>query len=124
MSKSKGLHIRKEQMKVLGEYMQRQFEARCVQRSREIGVKWYRDLEPEELLGIIRKAIKRAESYGIVSEDSVLEYLGWVFRHGFDFEHKEPLAWAAPLLADKTLREDEKLNKLDVEHIMQMKWEK
>jgi len=106
------LKIRTEQMKVLDDYMVREFEDRMVTHVGKFFAERCGILGEKGIREAIRYGIQRADSYGIVSERDLCLYIDVMFEFGRDFDKDRELPWAKRILIDRTL-EDEPTEKMD-----------
>ena len=105
------LVIRRKQMEVLGDYVQRQFEHRMKEQLRTLWREEVGQMSDEELHALIREGITSAESYGITDETDVERYLELMVRRGARFHVEE--AWAAGILFNENLSGTQKMDQID-----------
>jgi hypothetical protein len=105
------LVIRHEQMKVLGDAMQRQFELRTLERLHRNFPKQLENRMDEELLTMIRRGISQAAGYGIVSQIDVTRYIEYMILYGPDFDSQ--LTRVGEILRTPGLQSAEKMDRID-----------
>jgi len=102
------LTIRKQQNYALGQYMLRRFENDMILYLRSQFPTECGDKDEAELLAMVRSAIRKADDYGIESEDGIQCYLGCMAKCGEDFDANPQTQWAGAILRDERLSEVEK----------------
>ena len=83
------LIIRKEQMDILGKYMEEQFVERAVKFLCSTFANEFIDSPRDHLSSLVRDGISKARKYGIEYEDDVMRFLEFMVRYGHDF-HEDP----------------------------------
>ena len=107
------LTLRREQMQALERYALEQFIARM---SARLHARFRRETEKvaePDLRTLIRRAITKAETYGVSDEADVARYLEFVIRYGPEFDTQETTAWAGRILKHADQSGTEKMNALD-----------
>ncbi len=107
------LKLRKEQMKVLGQYTLEQFQNRMVVHLRTNFGEYTKDLEDSELQKKVEQGIKRAEGYSVTREDDIRRFLEYMVLLTTDFDTNPKTAWAGEILEDKKLNGTGKMNHID-----------
>jgi hypothetical protein len=103
------LTIRDEQLRYFSQAAAADFEDRMVIHLRKFFPQHCEALQEPGIRDAIRHAIRRAASYGIVTERDVCKYTDLVFAFDRDFDVDPRLPWAArvlhdPLVTDPTAR--------------------
>lgn len=76
---------------------------------------------PDQTLGfsedewnlLISEQTKRAQSFGIMFEDDIAQFLEYCIEYGSDFGEVEATPWAAQILEDEKLGGTEKLQQIN-----------
>ena len=105
------LTIRAEQMKVLGEAIQRRFETRMAAYLRRAYADHVAQFSDERLFDLIRQGIRDSAQYGVVTERDVARYIGYTVTYGPEFHCAAP--WAAEILQTPKLNGTQKMDRLD-----------
>jgi hypothetical protein len=95
------LQIRPEQYEVLNKYARENFVKRVYQYFLDEWKKECRDMNQEELEGMIRKGIEAAESYDIEIEADVVKYLEICLQLGEEFSTSPDFPWAQDILLNQ-----------------------
>jgi len=106
------LHIRQEQMKVLGEHMLRKFEDYMVGHLQEDFADEVKNTPEDFLRATIQKGISKAESYDIRIEYNVERYIDLMFILSPDFDRAERFQWAGELLRNEHMPALERINRI------------
>lgn len=99
------LIIRKEQIKVFQQTVLRNFENNMVQHLRNFTPKHSEALGEDGLRKVIRRGIKRAETYGFTDRGPVRFYIELMFMLGSDFDTDCQFPWASQILTDPEIVE-------------------
>ena len=105
------LTIRAEQMKVLGEAVQRRFETRMAAYLRHAYADHVTIFSDEGLFDLIRQGIHDSAQYEIVTERDVARYIGYTVTYGPEFHHAA--SWAAEILRTPKINGTQKMDRLD-----------
>jgi hypothetical protein len=105
------LQIRAEQMRALGEAMQRDFEDRMAVYLRVNFQAQVAHLSGEQLLAIIREGILKADRYGITIEKDVARFIEYSVVYGPDFHTR--LGWVATVLGTGGINGTQKMDRID-----------
>src|SRR5581483_6442579 len=105
------LTIRDEQMKAIGEAMQRRFEVRMMRHLRKAYATSVDSWSDERLFSLIRQAMRDSAEYGIVSERDVARFAGYCVTYGPGFHR--PARWAADILGTPKINGTQKMDRLD-----------
>ncbi len=92
------LIIRAEQMRVLGEWMLKEFNVRLAVRLRSRLPEECEALEEEELDDLIQHVVRKCQKYGIEKEKDVSILAELAVRFSRDFEHSVEYSWTRALL--------------------------
>ncbi len=104
--------IRREQMKILSDYMTREFQKTMATHLRKKYPVQTLSLNDAELLKWISDATAKAGSYGIVSEEDVGAYLEYSMRFGKQFTEDPNYAWAGAILRQADIDGSRKMRRL------------
>jgi hypothetical protein len=105
------LTIRDAQMKVFGQLMQRQFEARMLQRLRSAYAACLGQRSDHDILSLIRDGIARSERFEVVRERDVARFIEYMVIYGADFDQSQ--AWAAEILSTPGINGAQKMARID-----------
>ena len=112
------LVIRKEQMESLA---QANFENQIAAHLHEFFPEQCEALGEPEVRKIIRYGFERAESYGIVADGDVCQYIDVMIVFGRDFDTDPELPWAAAILNNGSIKDSsiriERLCDTAMEHL-------
>jgi hypothetical protein len=97
------LTIRKEQMQVLSEAVEKRFMERMVLHVREYFPESCKDKEYKDLMDILVKGARRAKGYGITEQRDICKYFNSMFVMGHEFDNDEAYPWAKEILNDTSL---------------------
>ena len=107
------LRIRDEQLQLFSTAASIDFENRMVIHLRKFFPQHCKALHERGIRDVIQHAIRRAASYGIVTERDVCKYTDLVFAFDRDFDRDPKLPWAARVLGDPELTDPtERVNRL------------
>ncbi|HEY0006582.1 MAG TPA: hypothetical protein VGB17_17505 [Pyrinomonadaceae bacterium] len=98
--------IRAGQMRAFEKAAVHNFEQRAVEYVQESFPKHFEIIGEEEIANIVREGLKRAEKYGLTTENSLLVYLHLMFMFGSHFDVDQQLSWAGAVLGDESLRDE------------------
>ncbi len=104
--------IRKEQMKVLSEYIAKAFHDRMARHLRKVFPDKTAKLSDAELRKVIEDAIPLAENYGVVKEDDVEKFLEYTMRFGKNFAEQPSYAWAGSILRPNDVDGSRKMRRI------------
>ena len=105
--------IRKEQMEAFRAEAMLRFEDKLVAHVAEHFPDQYQSLGDGGTRAMIRQGIKRAGSYGIVTEPGVAAYIKLMFLLGRNFDVDPDLPWAQRVLSGTIYKSEEsKVNQL------------
>lgn len=107
------LTIRKDQIKILDNYIQKQFIIKMVT---FIESNFHEELvkfSPQELSALIQEGINRASEFGIVWEDDIQRFLECMFIYGHDFGKNQKIKWAYKILREEGLTGTQKMDRID-----------
>jgi hypothetical protein len=104
------LNIRPEQMRLLGQSLQEQFEANMVRYLRRDYAKYVSHFSDERLFELIEQATNDARLYGVTSERDVARYIGYAVTYGREFHFE---SWAADILKTPKINGCQKMDRLD-----------
>ncbi len=79
------LIIRKEQMEILGKYMEEQFVERAVRFIGSAFANELQDYQDYNLHSMVKEGIGKAREYGIEYEDDVMRFLEFMIKYGSTF---------------------------------------
>lgn len=96
------LVVRKEQMEALA---QAQLENQIVDHLYEFFPEQCETLGQLEVCKIVRYGFERAESYGIVADGDVCQYIDVMMVFGRDFDTDPELAWGGAILNDESIKD-------------------
>lgn len=104
--------IRREQMETFENVAMRAFEDRMLAHLRENHPDKIQDMNDEQLLGLIRQGIRRAETHEVVIEWDVCRYLELVVLYGLEFDESPETTWAGEILRSKELDGTGKMDRI------------
>lgn len=107
------LIIRPEQVKVLKQYMVRQFENKMLVHLRKNFPNETKKLSEDKLRAFIQTGIKGAKGYNIELEQDVQSYLEMMIIYGTDFDTNSKTAWAGEILRTQDMDGTTKMNLLE-----------
>ena len=107
------LTIRREQLRVLGEVMQRRFEERMLAHLRAEFPAVTRGQTDDDLLALVRRGVASAEPYGVRTEVDVQRYLEYMMIYGPDFDTNPRSAWAGDILRTEGIGGAKKMDWID-----------
>lgn len=102
------LIIRREQIEILSQYMYKQFEDRMLIHLKKFFPDKYEALEKTKIKKLIRKGIKQASEYEIITERDVCKFIDLMFVLGKNFDKNSKISWANEILCDKSLKSPSK----------------
>jgi hypothetical protein len=105
------LTIRSEQMRALGNSVQREFERRLLNHLRLSFPAQTRGRSEEELLQLIRLSITGARGYDVITERDVTRYVEYALMYGSQFD--EELPWARAILRTNGISGTLKMDRID-----------
>jgi hypothetical protein len=106
------LKIRPEQMQAFQEAASHQFEEDIIGYLLEYWSRKCEQLGPVRLRESIRHGLRRAQAYGLTSQQDILRYINLMFLLGHDFDRDPRFFWAHSILNDPNLGATEKLDGL------------
>lgn len=98
------LIIRKEQIKVLRQYMEKQFEDKMYIHLQKFFPTKYESLGETETGKLISKGIKQASEYEIKSERDVCKFIDLMFVLGENFDKDPSINWTSEILSDESIK--------------------
>ena len=107
------LKIRRSQMRLFGQAMERGFELRMLAYVRATFSSATEKPNDEQILSIIKKGIANASRYGIVGESDVQRYLKYMFIYGPDFDSNPNTACAGEILRADGVIGSKKMDRID-----------
>jgi hypothetical protein len=113
------LRIRPEQMRALGEAMQRNFESRMVAYLRGHFQAQLAHQSEEQLLAVVREGIANADLYGITIEKDVARFIEYAVMYGSDFHARR--GWVATVLRTGGINGTQKMDRIDNQALFERK---
>jgi hypothetical protein len=92
------LIIRRQQMKILDDYVRRTFIERMVAHVERFFPASIREMDAADLRKTIRKEIEHAGRHGFVAQRDVCKFIDIVFALGRDFDENPEHVWAREIL--------------------------
>ena len=100
-------------MKVLSEYMLKQYEDRMVAHLRSKFPDQTEDLVERDLRNLIHTGIEKAEKYHVTIEYDVQRFLEYMFTFGAKFDSNPETAWAEGILRANNINGSTKMDQLE-----------
>jgi len=108
------LTIRKEQMDVLEKYMIDVFNNKMVSHLRHTYPEETSTIPDERLSAMVKSGSEKAESYGIVEDDDIQRFLGYMLMYGSDFDTDSAHPEVQKILRDARLDGEEKIDVIEL----------
>ena len=105
--------VRKDQMAVLSEYIQREFEDRTAESLRKLYPEKVVAMGDGKLRELIRAGVKKAASYGIQAESDVQRYVELMVKFSPDFDTNAATSWAGEILGLRSIDGPRKMRRLN-----------
>ncbi len=109
------LKIRAEQIEALRQPLLSRFEDEMVLHLNSAFEAEVHNRTEDDLRGLIRRGITKAESYEIVKSHDVSRYIEYMVCYGEAFDQDAQLPWAGRILQDQSLDGTAKMNRLDTQ---------
>jgi hypothetical protein len=108
------LIIRKGQMDVFEKHMIDAFNNRMVSHLRNTYPEETSVIPDEDLSAMVKSGSEKAESYGIVEDDDIQRFLGYMLTYGSDFDTDSAHPEVQEILADARLDGEEKIDVIEL----------
>ena len=106
------LEIRPEQLAPFREQAVHRFKGELAADIRAAHAEDAAEMSPQDLDSLIAYGIEVCDAYGITAEAYVGAYIHLMFDLGMDFDEDPEYPWAAAILNDSSLSEDEVISHL------------